>query len=180
MPKSSIKIREPFKKYFLSTITDINSTILDCGPGWGTYSMLLSKKNKRIYQNMDCCEIYEPYINKYKLNNIYRNVYLSDICDFKFDWYDMIIMGDVLEHIEKNKAQKLIKNIYDRCKHLIIVVPFLCEQKPIKEQIYLEHLQPDLTEEVFLKRYSGFKPLIIIDNEVGIFIKKNNTDAKKE
>jgi len=173
MPKSSRKIREPFCKYFLSTITDTNSTILDCGPGWGTYSKLISKNGQRIYPNMDCCEIFEPYVKKYNLKNLYNNVYVNDICDFEFDWYDAIIMGDIVEHIEITKAQELIQSIYNKCKHLIIIVPFLYEQGPSGGNKYEAHLQPDLTEEIFLERYTGFKLLIKVAY-LGIFIKEKH------
>ena len=172
-PKSPKKTKIPFYKYFLHTITDTNSTILDCGPGVATYAKLLSKKGKLIYKNMDCCEIYEPYVKQYGLDQWYRNVFISDICDFKFDWYDIIIMGDILEHIEQTKAQKLIKNIYGKCNHLIIVVPFLYKQDPIPPNTYLAHLQSDLTEKVFLNRYPGFKMLIEID-KIGIFVKEKH------
>ena len=74
---------------------DSSSTILDVGPGCGTYSKLL----KDVFYNMDAVEIFEPYIEKYKLNELYNNVWNENILTFDFDYYNIILMGDVLEHI---------------------------------------------------------------------------------
>ena len=145
MPRSLKRMKPEIIKYIKNNLIDKNSSILDCGPGKGTYSILLSENRKRIYPNMDCCEIFEPYVEKFQLKKKYRNVFISDICDFEFDWYDMIIMGDVLEHIETQKAQTLLKNIYNKCKHIVIAVPFMFKQGVCYGNKHEEHLQPDLT-----------------------------------
>jgi len=159
MPGSLRRMKPEIIHHIKNTLVDFNSSILDCGPGKGTYSDLLSENNKRIYENMDCCEIHEPYIKRFNLEKKYKNVYISDICDFGFAWYDMIIMGDVLEHIDINRSKKMIEYIYNKCEHLIIVIPFLFKQDACHGNPYEEHLQPDLTHDIFMKRYPGFKQL---------------------
>jgi len=170
MPKSARRIKPLIKQYIVSSLTDTNSSILDCGAGAGTYANLLSENGELIYRNIDCCEIYEPYIKKYNLYSKYKNVFVGDICDLKFDYYDMIIMGDVLEHIERSRAQKLIINIYSKCTYLLIAIPYLYEQGPYKGNIYESHLQPDLTHNIFMEYYEGFK-LLLEKHNIGVYIK---------
>jgi 2-polyprenyl-3-methyl-5-hydroxy-6-metoxy-1,4-benzoquinol methylase len=61
--------------------------------------------------NIDAVEIHKPYIEKYKIERYYKNVFVGNILEFNYDDYDYIIIGDVLEHIHVKAAQKLIKDI---------------------------------------------------------------------
>jgi 2-polyprenyl-3-methyl-5-hydroxy-6-metoxy-1,4-benzoquinol methylase/glycosyltransferase involved in cell wall biosynthesis/GT2 family glycosyltransferase len=157
------------KEYFSakSRYMEKNFSILDVGAGAGTYSKLLRDISSRI----DAVEVYEPNIIKNKLNELYDNVYNQDIIDFKFEGnYDIIIMGDVIEHIETEKAIKLVDDLYDKCDEMLIAVPFMLEQEAIYGNEYEKHLQSDLTDEVFKKRYPGFKNLFI-NEKYGYYIK---------
>jgi len=134
---------------------DGNCSVLDVGPGYGKYGRLLQMYAKQI----DAVEIYEPMIEINGIDKVYDNVFISDICDFEFDYYDIIIFGDVLEHIDPDKAKKLLDRIYDKAKEIFIVVPYLYEQDAFGGNPYEVHLQPDLTHELFLERYPKFKCL---------------------
>tara|TARA_Y100000310_G_C20377146_1_gene666279 strand:+ start:62 stop:673 length:612 start_codon:yes stop_codon:yes gene_type:complete len=130
---------------------DKNITILDVGPGSGQYNGLL--KELLGYNNIDCVEIHEPHVDVYNYKERYRNVYIQNILEFDFDYYDIIIMGDVLEHIKVDDAIKLVKKLSQKCSNLIIQVPYLYAQDAVCGNAYEKHEQPDLTNEVFLKRY---------------------------
>ena len=145
---------------------DINSTILDVGAGSGTYYNLLHNN----FKNIDCVEVYEPNIEYNDLNNKYRNVYNINILDFKYDWYDLIIFGDILEHLTIEDAQKVLKFALERCKNVIVAVPYMYVQNA-NENKYEEHLQPDLTKENVLIRYPELK-LLYGNDKYGYYIKK--------
>jgi len=141
-------------------------SILDVGPGDGAYGKLLNTYTKEI----DAVEYYKPYIEHFELDKIYNKVYNADICDFKFDYYDVIIIGDVLEHLSVEAAQKLLNYMFDRADQIIIAVPYNYEQAPVHGNEKQAHLQPDLTHELFMERYPKFKEFAR-NNRIGVYIK---------
>jgi predicted nicotinamide N-methyase len=143
---------------------DVN--ILDVGAGSGLYGLMLKDIAKRI----DAVEIYNPYIKAFKLDNIYDNVYNIDICDFiPSIEYDLIIFGDVLEHIEAKKAVKLLER-FKNIPQIIIAVPYLYKQGAVRGNKYEIHKQEDLTKEIFLNRYLGYHYLLG-NSDYGYFVK---------
>jgi tetratricopeptide (TPR) repeat protein len=151
---------------YIKTHYGKNCSILDVGPGDGAYGKLLNTYTKDI----DAVEYYKPYIDFFKLSEIYKNVYNADVCDFEFEYYDVIIIGDVLEHISIEGAQKLLDYMYDRADEIIIAVPYNYEQAPVHGNEKQAHLQPDLTHELFLERYPRFKEFAR-NERYGVYIK---------
>lgn len=145
------------KKYVINYLKEkfpIRSTCLDVGACDGKWFKLLGN-----YFIMDAIEAWKPYIVKYKLADKYRKLTHASIVDCEDFDYDVIIMGDILEHLSVEDAQKVIKEMYPRCKELIVAVPYLLEQHAIRGNPYEIHVQPDLTADVFEKRYPGFKAI---------------------
>lgn len=160
---------ETIVKYLKSSFSK-NLRILDVGAGDGLWGKILNKQH-----HIDGVEIFKPYIEKYELERHYNNIYNINILDFEFqnDYYDIIIMGDVLEHIELEDAQKLVSKLSKKTKELIIVVPYMLQQAAYDKNIYQEHKQPDLTHENFLKRYPEMS-LLVKNDYLGVYIKKEN------
>ena len=148
MPYSFTYFKEEVKEWFLNNVPT-SKRILDVGPGIGTYSDLLRSSGYRI----DAVEIYEPYIEKYNLREKYDNVYVGSIITFDINDYDFIILGDVLEHIPKNYAKELIRDIVNAKKECLVAIPYEMEQGEHEGNIYETHHQPDLTHEVMCERY---------------------------
>jgi len=171
MPFSTFYFKEQTKKYIIDNY-HIDSRILDVGVGAGTYYNLLSPLG---YTNIDGVEIFQNYISEYRLEEKYKNIFNGNICniDINFEEYDLIILGDVLEHIDKKDAKKLIEKIGN--VPTIIGVPFESEQGEHYGNIYETHLQSDLTLDIFLERFDGYKPFCL-RFDYGIFI---NVDSDK-
>jgi SAM-dependent methyltransferase len=167
MPYSTGYFKQETKNYILNSY-DKNIRILDVGAGCGTYSDLLKPLG---YENIDCVEVFEDYIHKFNLNNKYNNVYLGDITklDIDFSKYDLIILGDVLEHIDLPDAKILLNKIGD--VNTIIGVPFNSPQGEHFGNLNEIHLQEDLTFMNFFERYDNQKPLCL-RFDYGIFVKK--------
>jgi hypothetical protein len=127
---------------------DKDSTIVDMGACDGKWKSLLPE-----YKNMDAVEVYEPNLQNLWL---YREVFHEDAREFKYDWYDLIIFGDIVEHMTPDEARKMLEYARPRCKDMIIAVPFLYEQGAIYGNPYEVHVQDDLTAENFEERYPGF------------------------
>ena len=166
MPFSTPVFKEETIKHLFDNFKH-SSTILDIGAGAGYYSKLL----KHIFPNMDAIEIFEPYIEQYQLRSKYNNVWNENILTFEFDHYDIILMGDILEHIEESEGIEIVKKIYSKCDELVIAIPFNAPQGIWGGNIYETHLQPELTHESFLEKYEGFKPLEY-RNDYGVYIKE--------
>lgn len=147
--------------------------ILDVGAGEGTYYDLLGD----YFRNIDGVEIFRPNIDNYNLESKYSNVYNVDICDFRYEYYDVIIFGDVIEHLEVEKAQEVLKYAYNRCKEMIVAVPYCYEQGIEEDNVYEIHKQADLTKENMLERYPELE--LLYGNEIyGYYKKKNLTKGK--
>ena len=129
-----------------------SATVLDVGTCDGNWRKLL-----REYSCMDGIEAYEP--NLAKSCGYYRKLYFGDIRDFTYDWYDLIIFGDIIEHLSVEDAQAVLRYAVPRCRDLIIAVPFLYEQGAIYGNPYEVHIQDDLTAKNFEERYPGFEIL---------------------
>ena len=130
-----------------------DAEILDVGACDGKWRALLAD-----YPNMDAVEVWPP--NAEEIKPLYREVFCSDIADLKYKDYDLIIFGDVIEHMEVSTAQKVLKKAKNKCKDMIVAVPFLYRQGALYGNPYEEHKQADLTAEIFDNRYPGFDSLV--------------------
>ena len=158
MPSSSRLCKRESVDYIVNNFKR-SSSILDVGAGEGTYYNLLSTYG---FNDIDAVEIFEPYIEKYKLNDKYCSVFLVDVMAFDFFIYryDIIILGDILEHLSVKDSQKLINNIIRAEPKLILIsVPYNNIQGTVNNNVHETHLQPDLTKEIFEQRYPQFKCL---------------------
>lgn len=134
------------RKYFPRS-----ATILDVGACDGNWRRRLPD-----YPAMDAVEAYGP-----NLKNLegYRSVFHADIRGFRYEDYDLIIFGDIIEHLSVSEAQAVLKYAVPRCQDMIIAVPFLFPQGAILGNPYEIHIQDDLTPENFAERYPGFEIL---------------------
>jgi hypothetical protein len=134
---------------------DSNIKILDVGAGDGKWAHVLNP----YFKNIDAVEVFSEYIRVHNLNEKYRTVYHTDIRNLNFDYYDVVIFGDVWEHLKKEDCQLLWSKNKSKIGELIIVVPFQHDQEGIG-QFDLDvpndagkHYQTDLTPEIMLQRY---------------------------
>jgi len=129
--------------------------ILDVGAGQGKYRTLLPE-----YPNVDACEIWEPTVHEYDLPQRYRNVFVCDVYDMLLHLrvndlreYGVMIFGDVLEHLDRERAQESLRNAYAVCPDVIVVVPYMYPQDAHDGNEYQRHLQDDLTPELMSEAY---------------------------
>lgn len=102
-------------------------SILDIGCGCGKYGFLAREylrdcpwmPNWVTVKRVDAVEVFADYIKPlHKL--IYDNVYIGDITELEVGEYDLILLIDVIEHIEKSKALELVDKLKRKGKLLII------------------------------------------------------------
>ena len=153
-------IRQNFKR---------GAEILDVGACDGKWRILLGSDYV-----MDAVEIWPDNIDKYNLKRIYRMVGCGNIKDVKYVHYDLIIFGDVLEHMTVKDAQAVVDYAREHCDNMLIAVPFLYEQGAKNGNPFEIHIQPDLTPEIFNERFPGFKPIFMSDDYAYYVMAKPN------
>ena len=156
---------------FIKNKFNRTSTVLDVGAGCGTYSNLF----EGYFYKIDAVEGFEPYVEEYKLKERYTNVFVQNILDFDFTYYDLIILGDILEHIDEESGIKLVEKLYEKCNDLIIAVPYKSKQGVWFDNELEIHRQDNLTNKSFLEKYKGFKTFCN-RYDYGIFIKDNQAN----
>ena len=109
MPTSNLSVWP----YILNAIWSLHpNVVLDVGPGWGKAGLLLREYVDPNIQ-VDAVELWEPYITP-RLRSLYENVYHDDVVSWQseqFNPYDLILLGDVIEHIEKEAGKQLLERI---------------------------------------------------------------------
>lgn len=150
-------------KIFLKQQLFPNAKVCDVGPGCGTYYYLLGDG-----YNWTGVEIWH-YAAKY-LEDKYNHIYESDIRDFEYpEDYDLIIFGDIIEHLNVEDAQKCIEKARAHSNAIMVAVPYELPQKEIYGNKAEVHLQDDLTPDNFNERYPGFKLIYEVPGEYGYY-----------
>jgi len=139
------------------------STCLDVGACDGKWSSLLGDHFK-----MYAVEAFKQ--NADNIQDKYEEVFNIEMQKFQYEWCDCIIMGDVIEHMTPKEALYVIAYAYPRCTELVIAVPYFYAQGAMYGNPYEEHKQPDLSHEIFMERYYGFRVLLKNDG-YGYYIK---------
>ena len=150
--------------YILENYDD--AVILDVGACDGKWWKLLGP-----FYTMDAVEIFEPNIINSNLRAKYRNVFNCDILDLKYDFYDVVIFGDVIEHMTVENAQKVLEYAKKHSKLVVVGVPFMWKQAEQYGNKWELHIQDDLTNERFMDLYPGFE-LFMNESYYGWYIWK--------
>ena len=139
---------------FLKERFSLGDNILDVGAGSGTWRWYLGSG-----YNIEAIEIWPESVEAIK--NYYNIVYQIDVREFKYPHdYDLIIFGDIIEHLTVEDAQAVLAEAEKHAKHILIGVPYLNPQDNIYGNEAERHLQPDLTHKIFKERYPGYKLLL--------------------
>ncbi len=114
--------------------------VLDLGCGVGAAAEVLNKNKLCEFTGVD---IHEPYVKICQERGFYQKVIKSDLRDINFDKksFAVVILLQVIEHLNKKDAIKLIKRAIDiATKAVIISVPNgECSQEAYDENIFNQH-----------------------------------------
>jgi len=83
-------------------------TLLDLGTGKGELASYIKRRRKIV---IDGIEIFKPYVDSLKKSGIYRSVIVGDITKIRLvnKEYDIVLCSQVLEHLQKEKAIRVLK-----------------------------------------------------------------------
>ena len=101
------------------------NSILDVGAGAGKNGNLI--RNSGYSGILDCLEPTESYVTEFNLSTIYNTIYPYSIENFvdhvpKFQ-YDLVIFGDVLEHVFRSKVIDYLDYFLYKSKWIIVIWP---------------------------------------------------------
>jgi predicted TPR repeat methyltransferase len=138
--------------------------VLDVGAGSGTYGNLL----KPYVDEIHAIEIWQPYVDEYNLRSIYNSVQIDDVRnlpDYTMSGrvWDLIIFGDILEHMTKEEALQVWAHASYTAKYGMISVPIIHYPQGaefnnpyevhVQEHIHVEDLRRDYGPFAFDKEY---------------------------
>ena len=132
------------------------STVLDIGKGFGKYGFLIHEyvgidNQKRINSKLslaeqsnikiDAIEVDEDLILPH-LNQIYSNIFFGDVFEVyeNLSQYELILMIDVIEHLDKKKALAMLNHFLAKGSKIIIATPLSYFQQELYESEYEHHI----------------------------------------
>jgi 2-polyprenyl-3-methyl-5-hydroxy-6-metoxy-1,4-benzoquinol methylase len=144
--------------WVLERVLELNPrTIVDVGAGAGTYSQLLRPLLPDTI--FTAIEIYPKNISQYNLNSLYDHVLCMDVRDVSTfgKETDLVIFGDVLEHMSRDDAM-FVWNLARRdAKYGIISMPIIhYPQGEIDGNIHETHVVDDWNN---LKIFESFRDI---------------------
>jgi tetratricopeptide (TPR) repeat protein len=71
---------------------------------------------------IDGIELFEPYIQNHQ-RSLYSSISIGDIRELasRVDNYELIIAGDVIEHLDKEDGERVIEQLYDKATRALLV-----------------------------------------------------------
>jgi hypothetical protein len=146
-------------------------TVLDVGAGSGTYYHVVLE-NSIVLDKFDAVEVWEPYVNQFDLKSKYHNVFVSDVRSWENFSYDLVILGDILEHMTKPDAIKVWESVSKQANSAIISIPIIHYPQGHEDgNPYEEHIKDDWTTEEVLGSFSDIVEYREYD-VVGVFYAK--------
>jgi SAM-dependent methyltransferase len=115
---------------------------LDIGSGAGKYGKMVRAfhpKAKSIGVEID-----SSYIDEFKLNEIYDEVWCmsaNDLIEKKIEEsYDLVIIGDCIEHLRKSQGIDLLNFLVYRTKYILVHYPNRYIQGVVDEHTHEAHI----------------------------------------
>lgn len=129
-------------------------SVLDVGAGAGTYARLLAGEG---VTRLIALEVFEPYVSTYGLRELYDDVVLGDARTIELPGADVIILGDVAEHMRRDEALDL----WERAAHAARVAVYLSipivhyPQGALEDNDHEVHVVDDWDHEKVLAAFTG-------------------------
>lgn len=101
-------------------------TVIDIGAGSGTYAQAV-RAHSPCKGRWTAVEAWEAYVGRFGLDGLYDAVVVADARRLVAPFYraDLVIAGDVLEHMPRADAVRLLGKVRTNAANLIVSVPVL-------------------------------------------------------
>lgn len=143
------------KQWFVYCLERVQPrTALDAGPGRGIYGSIIASVSP------DCettgVEIWEPYVKTYSLDRIYDRLIVSDIREHDDFNFDLVIFGDIMEHMKASEAIALWEKSRQQARWGYLSIPIIHHpQEEIDGNPYERHVDEDWSHERIMDSFAG-------------------------
>jgi tetratricopeptide (TPR) repeat protein len=152
--------------------------ILDIGVGSGTYSDRYSKTYlPRSKFEWTGVEIWEPYVEKFGLAAKYDHLEITDASIFLSQQltagvnYDICFMGDVVEHVSKDEAVKMVEMAVQTCNAVILSIPIIhYPQEEYEGNPYEKHVKDDWSHQEVMETFGELVAEYGVESEIGVYV----------
>ena len=143
----------------------VPKTALDIGCGQGTYAKMFPKLQ------WTGVEIWEPYVEKYGLKDLYPSLQIADVREWDTDeHFDLCFLGDVLEHMPVDHAMELVERAKRWADTVVISIPLgHYPQGEYEGNPYEAHVTDNWTD-ADVRQAFGEPTWSDIDQEIGVYI----------
>ncbi|MBC7951065.1 MAG: class I SAM-dependent methyltransferase [Rhodospirillaceae bacterium] len=151
--------------------------VVDVGAGSGTYRKLLDGAAADVHWT--AVEAWTPYIAEFNLNTLYDEVANQNVCDFSFAEAkaDLVIFGDVVEHMTKEEAIEVVTRAVDAAPYVIISIPVVYyPQDEVNGNPFERHVKDDWTNREVLDSMPDVVSVLVHDH-IGVYLLSANFRA---
>ena len=167
MPMSSDEGKSWIRARFEALADAGPLSVLDIGPGVGTYAKLLRGP---AVARITGLEVWPPYVETYRLREHYDELIIGDARVAPLPAADVVILGDVLEHMSRAEAL----NLWRRCattarRAIYLSIPIVhYPQGEIESNPHEVHVEDDWDHDSVLATFHGIGAHWL-GTEVGVY-----------
>jgi hypothetical protein len=142
-------------------------SVLDVGPGVGTYARLLAGPDVRHIVGL---EVWEPYLTTYHLADHYDELVVGDVRTAPLPEVDVVILGDVLEHMSRAEAVEVWRRAGEAARLAVYLsMPIVhYPQDEIEGNPFEVHVEEDWDPASVTATFEGIGA-VFTGTEVGVF-----------
>ena len=144
--------------------------VLDIGAGCGTYAQLF--RARWPGSHWTAVEVWEPYVDAYKLREQYDVVIVADARTWEPDEgrYSVVFLGDVLEHMTQKEARQLLDRMREIADIVAVSIPIsYYPQGAWGGNPYEVHVVDDWTHEAVVAQL-GVPSDFTVDHGFGVYL----------
>jgi hypothetical protein len=121
------------------------ATVCDIGPGAGKYAKILRQQSAQygFSTHITGIEIDGEYVDQFHLRDLYDTIVIGDACDLIKNpnkHWDLVIIGDCIEHMRKSHAIDLLNFLIYRTGYICVVYPTEALQDEVDGHIHEAHI----------------------------------------
>jgi cyclopropane fatty-acyl-phospholipid synthase-like methyltransferase len=163
--------------WLVGQLRELNlSSLLDVGAGSGTYGRMFAQHFPSVSRT--AIEVWKNYVYNYDLFGVYRTIHLVDVRYHDDFNYDIVIFGDILEHMSKEDALEVWGKVASQAKYAVISIPIIhYPQDSYEGNPYEAHVKDDWSHEEVLETFTEikeYKTSQIVGTYIAHFQKENN------
>ncbi len=142
-------------------------SVLDIGPGVGTYAKLLRGP---AVAHLTGLEVWAPYVETYRLREHYDEIVIGDARTTRLPQADVVVLGDVLEHMPRTDALQLWERSATAARRAVYLsIPIVhYPQGEIEANPYEVHVEDDWDHDSVLQAFGGIGAHWL-GSEVGVY-----------